>query len=582
MDEQKNKNFSGPDDSEENPFSFEGDFAYLNEEIIPESSDDSDLENLDVEEAIMESLAGEERQPSPAEGEHHHHHHSHHHSHGEESERNKEKKRTALGRFFFKGRRFRFGRVILLLLLAFVIAAGVSAYRILFRPQAILKQEAITSTPKEELEAATPTIQPIVEVEGAEKILPEDPFEGRKQEENPERLNVLLLGVDQTPSGGTSSGTQAHSDVVMVIAIDFKDNSVDLISIPRDTFTKVKGHRGIYRLNSVFNLGGGQEDPEGGYKVLCELASSWMEGAPISYYYAVDFQAVVNVVDAMGGVYYDAETETWDGPNAVQYDGQAALGYLRHRDHNEDGDRYRTGRQRAMLMAIFNQLKSKGTLKNLPSILFAAGNGVDTNASLSETAALASYAAQAKNLTINSRILDGQRLYDHDWTFSFPDPDLRAEIIREVYGIEAEDVRWATPIYEDFLHLAGFQGMKHLYQAEKLFGYINEKYEEASMSDGQTEDYRQAFKSYIRLYQSYHALEDWYLDRYRSDGVFEEAELAERDSLLTELEAVEAEYREKLTALADAVNYSGEELSWIPYGTWSYDPDINEVVIDFN
>ncbi len=46
------------------------------------------------------------------------------------------------------------------------------------------------------------------------------------------RLNVLLMGIDAYESGETSSGTMPHTDVIMLIAINFDENKVDLISLP--------------------------------------------------------------------------------------------------------------------------------------------------------------------------------------------------------------------------------------------------------------------------------------------------------------------------------------------------------------
>lgn len=479
----------------------------------------------------------------------------------------------AIGRFFFHEGRFRWGRAVLILLLILLLLFALTVVRILRNPESFLNPK---EGPGNAFSEAGPGVTSLFG-DGGEGTAPERESAARPKDNI---VNILLLGVDATPYGGTSSGTMAHTDVVMLCAVNFDRDTVDLISIPRDTFTKVNGHRGIYRLNSVFNLGGGTENPRGGYKLMCSLAGAWMGGVEVSYYYAVDFQAVIDIVDAMGGVLYDAETCSWDGPNAVRYNGENALAYLRYRQHNEDGDRDRTGRQRAMLTAIFLQLKDARLLDTIPAIINASGNGIDTNTTLAQTAALVSFGATAQDLKINSRILDGKRLYNHDWTFSFPDPDLRASIISEVYGIGSEPVRWATPIYEDFLHLCGFKGMKYLRQAEKVFGYINANYTEATISEKQRPFYMDAYAAYRELLEAYGAVEDWYLDRYASES-FSEEELAQRDSLTAALEESEETFRERMLYLADAFAYP-DDLNWAVYRTWCFDPDINEIAIDFN
>ncbi len=476
-------------------------------------------------------------------------------------------------KFFMKENgKFRFGRLLLIILLAAVVILGITAFRILRHPESFLRQNGSDVNSFDTGRSATASLFGEKESTGpAAKPAPEP---------KDNIVNILLLGVDAYPSGGTSSGTMPHSDVVMLCAVNFDKNTVDLISIPRDSFTKVPGHRGIYRLNSVFNLGGGTDDPRGGYELMCDLAEAWLGGIEVSYYYALDFKAVVDIVDAIGGISYDAETCTWDGPNAVHYDGDAVLHYLRYRQHNEDGDRDRTGRQRAMLTAIFLQLKDASLLDSVPALIHAMGNRIETNTTLAQTAALVSFGASADDLVINSRILDGKRLYRYDWTFSFSDPDLREQIISEVYGIESEPMRWASPLYEDFLHLAGFRGMKYLNQADRVFGYVNMNFKKESIGEEEKALYLEAYGAYQDLLDAYGDAEDFYLERFRDETIGSE-ETARRDELFAALTESEDAFKEKLLPLADAFSYP-EELRWAVYGTWCYDPDVNEVAIDFN
>ncbi len=49
-----------------------------------------------------------------------------------------------------------------------------------------------------------------------------------------------------------------HSDVMIVLAINFKENKVDMISLPRDTYVNaMPGVKGVYKLNASINCGGG-------------------------------------------------------------------------------------------------------------------------------------------------------------------------------------------------------------------------------------------------------------------------------------------------------------------------------------
>ncbi|MDO4573073.1 MAG: LCP family protein, partial [Clostridia bacterium] len=100
-------------------------------------------------------------------------------------------------------------------------------------------------------------------------------------------VNVLVIGVDYAEERETWSGKhEYHSDVMMVLAINFDENRVDLISLPRDTYAKIPGVDGIYKLNAAINCGGGFEDPNGGgFLKTCEAASWMLGGIPVDYYY---------------------------------------------------------------------------------------------------------------------------------------------------------------------------------------------------------------------------------------------------------------------------------------------------------
>ena len=88
-------------------------------------------------------------------------------------------------------------------------------------------------------------------------------------------VNVLVIGVDYAPERETWSGKHAyHADVMLVLAINFKENTVDMISLPRDTYAKIPGVDGIYKLNASLDCGGGLPD---GFPKVCESAS-WMLG----------------------------------------------------------------------------------------------------------------------------------------------------------------------------------------------------------------------------------------------------------------------------------------------------------------
>ena len=90
----------------------------------------------------------------------------------------------------------------------------------------------------------TPTIDPYVELmEKADTSMMKD------------IVNVLLVGVDYSTERETWNGKKEwHSDVMMVLAVNFEENRADLISLPRDTYASIPDVKGIYKLTSCLGI----------------------------------------------------------------------------------------------------------------------------------------------------------------------------------------------------------------------------------------------------------------------------------------------------------------------------------------
>ena len=276
-------------------------------------------------------------------------------------------------------------------------------------------------------------------------------------------VNILLMGIDYAEERETWRGkdglSAAHSDVVIVLAINFDKNTASLISIPRDTYTVVPGVSGVYKLNGSFNCGGGLlAEDDSGFKKVCETASYLLGGIPVDYYYAVTMPAVKQLVDAIGGVDYHLEVSfTMQGRSyhagRRHMDGQAVLDYLRVRKESsglepeQTGDAHRVQRQRKMLVAIFEQLKKKGLMLNIANILNSFEGQLYTNCSMEQTASLALYGYNmpSENITMQSMVGSGGNLYS--WNFSFLKQDKRVQLIKKIYGVDVPRIEEITQSY---------------------------------------------------------------------------------------------------------------------------------------
>lgn len=105
--------------------------------------------------------------------------------------------------------------------------------------------------------------------------------------------NIALFGLD-TREGDT----QSHSDCMMIVSVDNTRGKIKLISLMRDSLVNIDGH-GEDKFNAAYFLGG----PSLAIRTINENF-----GTDITEYIAVNFEQLVEIIDALGGVEINVET----------------------------------------------------------------------------------------------------------------------------------------------------------------------------------------------------------------------------------------------------------------------------------
>lgn len=194
-------------------------------------------------------------------------------------------------------------------------------------------------------------------------------------------INILLLGCDYDYDPRRPIAiktTNGRSDAMMLARVDFERESVNILSIPRDTAVYIPRH-GIHKINSAHAIGG----PELAQETLKEVF-----GLDTDYYVRVNFDAFEDVVDAIGGVdvnvkkslHYD---DNWGNlhihlePGLQHLNGYKAMGYVRMR--HTDSDFARAERQHEFLEAVRTKVKSRETFLKLPQALDALMANIKSN-----------------------------------------------------------------------------------------------------------------------------------------------------------------------------------------------------------
>jgi polyisoprenyl-teichoic acid--peptidoglycan teichoic acid transferase len=232
-----------------------------------------------------------------------------------------------------------------------------------------------------------------------------------------ERLTVLVLGVDEREQ---ESGPW-RTDTMMLLTIDPTYRQAGALSIPRDLWVPIPGHRDG-RINTAHFLGDLYNHPRGGPGLAVETVE-YNLGIPIDYYVRVNFQAFVSLVDQIGGIDVYVE-QTINDPlypdHAYGYDplyieagwhhfnGEMALKYARTRHGSSDFDRAR--RQQQVMMSILDRTTTYELLPQLartaPQIYETIQASVTTDLALDQILALANLAVSVPKEEIRLGVID--------------------------------------------------------------------------------------------------------------------------------------------------------------------------------
>ena len=203
-----------------------------------------------------------------------------------------------------------------------------------------------------------------------------------------EPLNILLGGSDLR-SGDQTTGNDAtapkawqasgqRTDAIMLIHISGDRKTIDVMSIPRDSWVSIPGH-GKNKINAAYSFGGPS---------LYIETIEQVTGVRIDHLAFIDWDGFKALTDAVGGIdlTFDKAVKgasgTVYGPGVTHLNGTQALDYVRERKSLPGGDFDRQKRQQNFLRAVMKKTLSQGTLGNpitLTKALEAATNNLSVD-----------------------------------------------------------------------------------------------------------------------------------------------------------------------------------------------------------
>jgi LCP family protein required for cell wall assembly len=242
-------------------------------------------------------------------------------------------------------------------------------------------------------------------------------------------INLMIIGRDYDYTNqDVPMKTNARADLLMMANLDFVNNQIKILSIPRDTKADIPGHK-ISKINSAEEKGG---------PTLTAATVLQNFNIPEDYYVALDFDGFQKAIDQLGGVDLVVDKkmdydDNWGGlhihlkPGFQHLNGYKAMGFVRFR--HSDSDLVRTTRQQALLAALKNKVDNPAViLPALPHLINTMNNSSDTD------------------------FTDGQKVALAYWLRSVPKANIQMETVPSVEAGYYVLTDWpkAAPIIKDF------------------------------------------------------------------------------------------------------------------------------------
>jgi len=228
-----------------------------------------------------------------------------------------------------------------------------------------------------------------------------------------EPFSVLMLGVDER------AGDKGRSDTMIVLTVNPKTKSMDMLSIPRDTRVEIVGNGTVEKINHAY--------ARGGVEMSMNTVEKFLD-IPIDYYVKMNMEGFQEIVDAVGGVTVNNDLDfTQDGHHftvgELNLNGKEALSYARMRKNDARGDFGRQLRQRQVIQGVINKGANISALWKYDDVLKALSKNVETNISFDEMKSIQKNYTDARHSIDQIQIEGSGATIDGLWYYVVPDEE---------------------------------------------------------------------------------------------------------------------------------------------------------------
>ena len=262
---------------------------------------------------------------------------------------------------------------------------------------------------------------------------------------NLDDLYVLCMGKSQN-----------MTDTIMVVKYDPQKQTATMLSIPRDSFVGDNENKATAsdKINSKYSSGGAQATLN---------AVNDLTGMKLKYYLTVDTKALRDIVDTVGGIYFDVPIDMdYDDPTqdlAIHLkagyqllNGEQAEGVVRFR-HNNDGSSYsasygdndlgRMKTQRAFIGEVINQVVRPSNITKVNQLMEIASQEIETNLNWNDAKDYVAALMKFNTSNLKSGMLPGTPQYLNNLSFYLVNKTKAKQTIAELFYEEESDNVWS-------------------------------------------------------------------------------------------------------------------------------------------
>ncbi|SEM65407.1 cell envelope-related function transcriptional attenuator common domain-containing protein [Mesobacillus persicus] len=232
-------------------------------------------------------------------------------------------------------------------------------------------------------------------------------------------FSVIILGIENY----TDENDRGRSDTIMVATFNPEQQTMKLVSIPRDTLVNIPDYKSD-KINHSYSIGGKE-------KVIATV-EDFLE-VPIDYYVTVNFQGFTNIIDTLGGVKVDVpfdfndinrDWERFYFYEGVQtLNGDEALVYARMRKQDPRGDFGRNERQRQIVAGVIDKISSPSTFLKIDDIVEVISDNIGTNMRMREALAFIKKYPDFNASSIEQQEIKGYDEYINNIYYFTPDKE---------------------------------------------------------------------------------------------------------------------------------------------------------------